>query len=222
MRAAMRNGELFPTTGMYMWPTAPGRQEMGLNTTRAAAVDPFDTEALSRSVATLSQQVFQALSFVRAHVPGFAAAQVSGVAPRVGIRETRRIIGEDRLETEDVIEGRKRDEVVAKGGHHVDVHGAGTQQQRVHVKDGRSYDVPFGALVPREVANVLVAGRCFSSSREANGSARHMGSCMAMGQAAGTAAALTASKGLPDVRDLDIQELQQTLRSHGGVLTGIA
>ena len=222
LRTAMERGELYPTTGIYIYPTSVQRQELGLNTTRVVGVDPFDSAAEGSAMATLSGQVNQVVSFLRANVPGFANCQVSGVSGRVGIRETRRVVGEQRLETDDVVEGRKRDDVVAKGGHHVDVHGSGRHQQRIHVKDGKSYDIPFGALLPRHVANVMVSGRCFSSSREANGSARHMGSCMAMGQAAGTATALVAQQQLTDLRELDLAHLQHVLRSEGAVLDGIA
>lgn len=222
LREAMMRGEMYPTTGIYIYPTSVPRQELGLNTTRLVGVDPFDSAAAGSAMATFSDQITQVLSFLRASVPGFSGASVSGVSGRIGVRETRRIVGEARLETDDVIEGRKRSDVVAKGGHHVDVHGSGTAQQRIHVKDGRSYDIPFGALVPQHVTNVMVSGRCFSSSREANGSARHMGSCMAMGQAAGTAAALAADEHLTDVRDLNLSHLQDVLRSEGAVLDGIA
>lgn len=222
LRRAIDAGDMYPTTGMYMYPTSVARQELCLNTTRLVGVDPFDTAAAAEAMATLSGQIMKALTFLRKEVPGFADANLSGVAPRIGIRETRRIVGEDRLETDDVVTGRKRPDVVAKGGHHIDIHGSGTDQHRVHVKGGRSYDIPFGALVPQGVRNVMVSGRCFSSSREANGSARHMGSCLAMGQAAGTAAAMSARQSIDDVRLLSIESLQKTLRKQGAILDGVA
>lgn len=222
LREAMEHGQMYPTTGIYIYPTSVQRQELGLNTTRVVGVDPFDSEAAGSAMAALSGQVTQVISFLRSTIPGFSDCQVSGVSGRIGIRETRRILGEERLETDDVVEGRKRADVVAKGGHHVDIHGSGRAQQRIHVKGGKSYDIPFGALIPKHVANVMVSGRCFSSSREANGSARHMGSCMAMGQASGTAAALTARQHRANVRELDLSELQQVLRTEGAILDGIA
>lgn len=222
LRAAMDQGDMYPTTGIYMYPTSAQRQELCLNTTRISDIDPFDSRAAGDVYATLSGQITTVLNFARSKIPGFTEAEVSGVAPRVGVRETRRIVGVDRLETDDVIHGRKLADVVAKGGHHVDVHGADKDQKRIHVTDGRSYDIPFGALVPQNLANVMVSGRCFSSSREANGSARHMGSCMAMGQAAGTATALAVRDGLHDVREMAVGHLQDVLRAEGAVLDGIA
>lgn len=220
MNAAIEQGRMFETTAIYMWPTSLQRREVGLNTTRLAKVDATDMDALSAALSTLTSQVRMCTTFLQEDVPGFAAAHLSGVAPRVGIRETRRVVGEYALSTEDVLEGRKSPHGIGKGAHHVDLHGSGRDQERIPVRDGRSYDIPFECLIPRGLANVLVAGRCFSSTREANGSARVMGPCMAMGQAAGTAAALMSANGWRDAREVPVDRLRETIRSQGGVVDG--
>jgi len=220
LRDAITSGEMYPTMGVYMWPTSLQRHEIGLNTTRVADLDATDTEALSASLPTLVEQARIAMRFVKRHMPGLAGATLSGVAPRIGIRETRRIMGEYVLTAEDVREGRKFEDGVAKGGHHIDIHGSGTHQKRTPVKDGRSYDIPYGCLVPRTLSNVLVAGRCLSSTREANGSARTMAQCMSTGEAAGTAAAMCVECGWDDVRQVPVQDLRQALKSQGAVLDG--
>jgi len=183
-------------------------------------VDATDTAALSASLPDLVSQVQTALQFARRRVPGLADAHLSGVAPRVGVRETRRILGEYVLNAEDVIQGRKFPDGIAKGGHHVDVHGSGTYQKRTPVVDGRSYDIPYSCLVPQGLANVLVAGRCLSATREANGSARVMGQCLATGQAAGTAAAMCVECQWTDVRAVPVADLRAALMSEGAVLEG--
>lgn len=217
---AIESGEMYPCTAIYAWPTSPQRQELGLNTTRVANIDATNTEKLSQALATLTDQVQTCIRFVKGNVPGFETAHLSGVAPRVGIRETRRIMGEYVLTGEDVMEGRKFDDGIAKGGHHVDIHGSGTAQVRVPVKDGGSYDIPYGTLVPRGLENVLIAGRCFSADRRAHGSARVMGQCMAMGQAAGTAAAMAVACNWTDVREVPVDGLRETLGQQGAVLEG--
>jgi len=219
---AIAAGEMYPCTAIFMSPTSLARREITLNSTRVANVDATDPRALSRALPVLMEQVRTCVRFARSRVPGFAEAGLTRLAPRVGVRETRRIVGEHVLTAEEVLEGRKSPEVVAKGGHHVDIHGAGTYQKRIPVREGRSYDIPYGCLIPRALKNVLVAGRCLSSTREANGSARVMGTCLATGQAAGTAAALCATHGRSDVRDLPIGLLQEALRAHGAVLDGIS
>lgn len=220
LRSAIQAGEMFPCTAIYIWPTSLQRREVGFNTTRIANLDATDTDSLSAALSTLTEQVNRAMRFAQSHLPGFESSFLSGVAPRIGIRETRRIVGDKTLRTRDVVNGVKFDDGIAKGGHHVDVHGAGTDQQRVPVESGMSYDIPYGTLIPRGLKNVLVAGRCISSEREANGSVRVMGQCLATGEAAGLAAAMMIEQGLGDTRDVPIVELRQRLKSQGAILDG--
>jgi len=91
---------------------------------------------------------------------------------------------------------------------------------RIPVKDGQSYDIPYECLIPKQVTNLLVAGRCLSSTREANGSARVMGTCMATGEAAGTAAALGVEREIANVRDVPVDALRDRLVPQGAVLEG--
>lgn len=218
--SAIEAGEMYPCTAIFMSPTSMARREVTLNSTRVANVDATDSRELSRVLPVLVEQVETCVRFARSRLPGFGQADLTRLAPRVGIRETRRVVGEHVLTAEEVLEGTKSPQVIAKGGHHVDIHGAGTYQRRIPVSGGRSYDIPWGCLIPRALANVLVAGRCLSSTREANGSARVMGTCIATGQAAGTAAALCAAGGRSDVRELPVALLQETLREQGAVLGG--
>lgn len=219
---AIQSGEMYPSTGIFMWPTSLQRREVGLNSTRLAGVDAMNTADLSEALSTLSQQVEMCRLFLKKNAPGFEDAHLSGVAPRVGIRETRRVMGEYVLTAEDVLDGVKFEDGVAKGSHHIDLHGKGTDQERIPVRDGKSYDIPLRALIPRDVENLLVAGRCFSSTREANGSARVMGPCLAMGQAAGTAAAMMARDDIENVRNISVQELRATLKNQNAVVDGVA
>ncbi len=217
---AIESGEMYPCTAIFMSPTSLTRHEVTLNTTRVANIDATDSRELSRALPVLVEQVETCARFAQKRLPGFAGAALTGVAPRVGVRETRRVVGEYVLTAEEVVEGRKSPECVAKGGHHVDIHGAGTWQKRIPVRDGRSYDIPWGCLIPRGLTNTLVAGRCISSTREANGSARVMGTCVATGHAAGTAVALCAAGRHPDVRDLPLERLRTTIREQGAILEG--
>jgi hypothetical protein len=217
---AIAGGEMFESTGIFMWPTSLVRREVGLNATRLSGVDATDSSQLSNALATLTGQVEMCRRFLTERVPGFADSHLSGVAPRVGVRETRRVLGEYILTGEDVLEGRKFEDGVAKGSHHIDLHGAGKDQERIPVRDGRSYDIPFRALIPQNLRNLLVAGRCFSSTREANGSARVMGPCLAMGEAAGTAAALCAFQNENDMRRLDTGVLRRQLKAQGAIVDG--
>lgn len=221
LRDAIDSGEMYPTALVMVQPTSAHRREVCLNTTRVANVDGTCTEALSGTLAELSRQVVQCAEFMRRRVPGFGRAEISALAPRIGIRETRRIVGEHRLTREEVVGARKSDSGVAKGCHHVDIHQDGAKQVRIPVEGGGSYDIPWGSLVPKGVKNVVVAGRCLSADRDAHGSARVMGSCLGMGQAAGTAAAVIAQEAILDVRWLPVTTLRERLRKEGAVLDGV-
>jgi hypothetical protein len=218
--AAVARGEMYATSLIASNPTSLHRREVSLNTTRCPGVNATHTGELSKALPSLIDQVWQCVQFMQRNIPGYRDARFSGLAPRIGIRETRRVIGEEVLGYEDVRNAVKRDDVVCKGAHHIDIHGAGAHQRREPIKDGGSFDVPLGCLIPRHVKNLLMAGRCFSASREAHGAARVMGTCLAMGQAVGTAAAIVAAQKKDDVRQIDIGELQRRLRAQGAILEG--
>ncbi|HSI39023.1 MAG TPA: FAD-dependent oxidoreductase [Xanthobacteraceae bacterium] len=221
IREAIAAGDLYATALMGIGPVSMKRREIYCNTTRIANVDATRTDELTRALPELMDQVWTCANFLSKRVPGFEQAQFSGIAPRIGIRETRRIIGDYVLSFDDVMNARKRDDGVAKGAHHIDIHGAGTHQLRQPIRDGGSYDIPYGSLIPRELKNVLLAGRCLSATREAHGSARVMGTCMAMGQAVGTAAALaSAANRVEDVRDVPVSALRARLKEQGAVIDG--
>jgi len=214
---AIATGELAACGILAICPVSAARGEVSINTTRIADLDATNPDALSAALPRLIDQVWLASEFLRRSVPGFEGAMFSGLAPRIGIRETRRIVGMEVLNTADVLSGRKRPDGIGKGAHELDVHGKGKMHRREMIKDGGSYDVPFGCLVPRNMRNLLVAGRCLSATREAHGSARVMGTCMTMGQAAGTAAAMCAT-GQIGVSELSVGTLRDRLREQGAVL----
>lgn len=221
MASAIQAGSLYPTALIMIQPTSEERREVCVNSTRVTLADPNHNRSYSEALKTLVDQVHQCASFLHDNVPGFENASISGVAPRMGIRETKRVTGEYVLTSDDALTGRKFEDGVAKGCHHIDIHQEGTGQIRIPVADGGSYDIPFRSLVPRNLANVLVAGRCFSAEREAHASARVMGGCLAMGQAAGIAAALDSQQSdLPDVRKTDMKALRSKLIESGAILEG--
>lgn len=219
---AIARGELYPTALIMIQPTSRSRREVCLNTTRVGDIDGTKTSDLSATLSTLADQVLQCSAFMQNNVPGFENAVFSGIASRLGVRETRRIQGTSTLTQDDVLQARKQDDGIGKGSHHVDIHQSGTGQIRIPVRDGGSYDIPWGCLIAHGVSNVVAAGRILSSDREANGSARVMGPCLAMGQAAGTAALmlLSTQEQNSDFKQLDVQVLRSKLREQGAILDG--
>ena len=217
---AIADGEMYPCSMLAVHPIAMARKEVTINSTRLAGIDGTEPDQLSSSLPELLRQVETCARFLRRRVPGFKRAQLSGLAPRIGVRETRRILGDCVLSDSDVLEARKSEQGVAKGGHEYDIHCVGKGHVRHQLRDGGSYDIPYGCLIPRDLTNVMVAGRCLSAARGAHSSARVMGTCMATGQAAGTAAAICARHRFRDVRYVDVQLLRSTLREQGAILDG--
>ncbi|MDX3904274.1 MAG: FAD-dependent oxidoreductase [Pigmentiphaga sp.] len=217
---AIEQGRMYPTALIMIQPTSATRREVCLNTTRIANVNALQTRALGPALATLAGQVETCVRFMQESVPGFEGSAFSGMAPRIGVRETRRLHGDATLLREDVLRARKRDDGIGKGSHHVDIHQDGTGQIRIPVDDGGSYDIPWGCLLPAGLDNVALAGRCVSADRAAHGSVRVMGPCMAMGEAAGTAAAMLVARGGRAFRSLPVQDLRASLREAGAILDG--
>ncbi|NML47397.1 FAD-dependent oxidoreductase [Ramlibacter sp. G-1-2-2] len=221
LKDAIASGEMYPTSVLAIVPTSLARKEVSINSTQLAGVDGTRAESVSAALAPLMAQVKQGLDFLRRRLPGFEQAQLAAVAPRIGIRETRRILGDYVLSGEDILHARKRADGIAKGGHELDILGVKDHRHET-IAQGGSYDIPLECLIPRGQTRLLMAGRCISSTREAQSSARVMGTCMATGQAAGTAAALCdASPGWDgDVRSVDRTALRRRLLADGAILEG--
>ena len=182
--------------------------------TRMRNVDATDADALTQAEMEGRRQCHEYFRFLRESVPGYEAAVLISTSPAVGVRESRRILGEYVLTADDVVRGRRFDDQVAHCGAPIEDHHGGSDTRWVYVEDGATYGIPYRCLLPREVEGLLVSGRCFSATHDAHASARSMGTCMAMGQAAGTAAALAARRGTTP-RALPVADLLGRLDADG-------
>jgi len=182
--------------------------------TRIPGVAPEDVEGISRAEAAGRAQVREYLRFLRAMVPGYEHAVLITTSPWIGVRETRRIVGDYELTGDDVLAARRFEDGVARCGAPIEDHHPGRDTRWAYIPDDGTYTVPFRALLPRGLERIVVAGRCLSSSHDAHASARSIGTCMAMGQAAGTAAALAARQGAGP-RDVALEDLLGVLDAQG-------
>jgi hypothetical protein len=188
--------------------------EVSVNATRYAgnAADPQDFAAAETSLRRDVSVIVQAF---RRH-PAFREAYLISTATQVGIRETRGIEGLHTLTAADLLAPALLEDTVALGGHPVDIHLPGSSGQQVRFLE-RPYGIPYRALVPRNSANLLAVGGCLAADRQAFATARVQAQCMAMGQAAGTAAALCAATGV-GVAELPTGDLRQALQQHGAIV----
>jgi hypothetical protein len=154
------------------------------------AVNATDPELLTRAEIEGRRQALEYVRFLRDCVSGYEKAQLASFGVQIGIRETRRVFGEYRLTRQDVLEARQFDDQIGLCGAPIEEHHAGTDTKWAYLPEGQCVGIPFRTLLPRGVENLLVAGRCFSATHDAHAAVRSMAQCMAMGQAAGEAAAL--------------------------------
>ncbi|MBF0276537.1 MAG: FAD-dependent oxidoreductase [SAR324 cluster bacterium] len=221
IQKGIADGELHETALIGIVPISTVRKEVAVNTTRVANVDATDREALSKAMNDLLEQTWSSIEFIKKRVPGFENAYFSGLSHRIGIRETRRVVGDYVLTREDVFEARKFKDGIGKGCHHIDIHQDGIKQVRIPIKNGGSYDLPYNMIIAKGLDNVYVAGRCMSADRDAHGSARVMGPCMAQGEAAGLGAALSMElNSLGEIRGVPVGRLRQELSAQGAILEG--
>lgn len=183
-----------------------------VNATQINYVDGTRIAELTRAEIEGRRQAVRVAEFLRRHAPGYEACHISHMPAVIGVRETRRFLGEAYLTVEDLLQGRKwPDAIVRNANFVIDIHNPdGGGQAHGTAAKARPYDIPYGCLVPRQVDGLLLAGRCISGSHEAHASYRVQKIMLAVGAAAGAAAALSVADEV-EPRDLDPSKLQHVL-----------
>jgi len=207
--------------------------------------DSTDVRVLTDAEVGVREQVWKLWEFLRAQ-PGFEACYIQATS-QVGPRESRQVIGDYMLTGDDVHTGTKFADAVARGSWWIDIHCPLGNTYPVHLctiecprgadcpfwaaehdrtmwakadlypPDGDWYDIPYRCLTPQKIDNLLISGRCISATHDGMAGARVMGTCIAIGQAAGTAAALAVQNGV-NPRDVDVSALRQALRDAGALV----
>ncbi|RSS88928.1 FAD-dependent oxidoreductase [Streptomyces sp. WAC02707] len=196
----------------------PHPREVAVNSTRVNRVLGTSVWDLTRAEYTARRQLAQIDRFLRTRVPGFEESYVVQSGTHIGVRESRRVLGDYQLTGHDILAARTFPDVIAHGAYPVDIHnprGSGTVLKRV--PRGSFYDIPLRCLVPRGTERLLVAGRCISGTHVAHSSYRVMPIAMATGQAAGVCAALTVRHGRGP-RGLPYRMVQHELLRQGARL----
>lgn len=218
LRAATESGEFSFNRFSGGFSPVPPEGKVHMNITRIVNVDGIDPDDLNRAYLEGRRQVDEYARFAMKCLPGFERAYIDQIAPQLGVRETRRLVGEYVLTVEDVLGGRSFADAICRGAWPVEIHpNDGTGTTRIHLDGDSYYQIPYRCLVPVELEGVLVTGRCISTTHEAQGSTRVMGPGIATGQAAGTAAALAVKARVP-VRRADVSALQGELERAGALI----
>jgi len=207
-----------------------GPATMGFNTGHLWDVDNTDPAGLSRALMDGRKLADQLRAGLAEYDPAvFGDAFLAATGALMGVRETRRIVGDYVLTLDDYLSRRSFPDEICRNSYYLDVHFTPAEAaayargemdlaaRSVHYGPGESHGIPYRCLTPKGLANVLVAGRSISTDRRVQGSTRVMPVCLAMGEAAGLAAAL-ASAGDADVHAVDTDALRARLRAHGAYL----
>ncbi len=217
MREAAASGDYHLPRLEGSWHHTPFAGVVMVHMTRIPNVDATNPVALTHAEIEGRRQVREYHRFLRDRVPGFERSVVIGTSPSIGVRESRRVIGDYQLTRADVLSARRFEDEIALCGAPIEDHGPGGDTEWQYVTGGAAYGIPYRTLLPRGVEGLLVAGRCFSATHDAHASARSMATCMAMGQAAGTAAAL-AVEAACQPRQIAVDELRARLLAAGALL----
>jgi hypothetical protein len=197
VQAAIQDGVLQPTDlGYFQFFTIHGRRgELAFNCPRLSGYSPLDPFDVSCALAEGRKAIARVHRFCKKYLPGFEASYISVIAPMIGNRESRRVVGEYVLTEEDHQHCRKFSDAIARNRYPIDIHLAKGGIELRKLPDDDYHEIPYRCLIPKGLENVLVAGRCLSATFAAQSSVRIQPVCRAMGEAAGAAAALCSQSG---------------------------
>lgn len=217
---------IFPMMQPGVFMVNGGTNRPGIDGTQAASLTEVTLWGRRRAK-FLTEEIF------RKHIPGAENCRLRLTASQPGVRETRRIVAEYILTERDLVTGTRFEDTIALAGRHFDLERAADAVMKEDASNARNScatltqnfsrdhklrlgvaPIPYRSLIPKDSENMIVAGRCLAADGQALGPARIMSTCMAMGQAAGTATILKLRDGLP-YRSIDVQELRSILRSQG-------
>lgn len=192
--------------------------EAVVNTTRVTGVIGVRGADLVRAEIEGRRQAYEVVEFLRRRVPGFGSVYLVETPAQIGVRETRRVLGDYVLQQEDILGGVKFPDAIACGGYPIDLHDPVSMRLTAkRLPPGEYYTIPYRCLLPRGLHNVLTTGRCISATHEAFAAFRVSAIAMAIGQATGTAAAMAAATGRTP-RELDPQAVRRSLLAQGAFL----
>jgi len=208
IQEAKKNGETHLTKENGMILRLPGSNDV-LAMFADESVNGLHSRSLTEAEISARRQAWSYFRLFQRSLPGFEKAYLVQTGPSIGIRETRHVVGEMTLRGEDILNGVRYPDAVARGGWPVEIHQKGAPAVYRHIRDKSFYDIPLKALKVANVRNLWCAGRIISCDPIAFASARVTGTAFATGHAAGVAAALYAGKGAADIEAVRKELIRQ-------------
>jgi len=220
---AQANGDMEPFQSVVMgfWWTPTRPDQVGINFTHIINIDATNAEDLTYATMEGRRQAYHSIDVFRKYVPGMEKCYMVSTPNTIGLRESRRIMADVVLTEDDMLARREWPDAIGYGSFFIDIHnidGPGMDKTVYRPEQGFRYQIPYAILLPKGLDNILTAGRCVSVTHIGLGSLRVMAQCFLMGQAAGTAAAISIDDDTTP-RNVDVPELQAKLRAAGCILT---
>lgn len=215
IRRAKAAGDFDVPRNQFIYITTPTEGELAINTSRITNIDASDVYQLSNGLTMGYEQVHELLRFMNKYIPGFEHAQLSMIAPSLGVRETRHFKGCFRLTRDNMYSEEVRQQAVAQSAYNIDVH-SGVKDHIDLTPVDRPFGIPYGCMVPVQTDGLLLSGRTICLDTATYASARVMGPCIAVGEAVGEAAALCVEQQI-EPRAIDLAVLQERLRKNGNL-----
>lgn len=213
---ARANGDFDIPRDRVIFSSLPNEGQYQVNSVRVVDVDPTDPVSLSNAQLEGYRQVGVLTKFFKKYCPGFENSYLVDIGAYIGVRESRRIHGIRTVTQQDVENLCIPEDSIALSGYNVDIHLSGKGLFLLPLE--HAIGIPYGAMVSNNVDGLLVAGRCISADNYALAALRVMPPCMALGEAAGTAAAMAAKENI-SVADIDVKKLREVLVSNGGIVS---
>lgn len=215
-----RGGTRNPRQSITCFPYPDGEAVL-FNSTSVLGVDPTRPESLARGMEEGARQANELFEAITGH-PAFRKAKLDYIAPKLGVREGRRISGEYMLTEEDCLGARHFPDMIAACAYSLDIHSPDGRTTRLERIPGNGYyHIPYRSLIPRGCSNLLLSSRCISGTHEAHSSYRIMASVSAIGEAAGVAAALGVLQHRNDVREIESSHIRYVLQLRGQFTEGV-
>ena len=209
-----------PRENILMFYLNSGTQDdiVHFNTTRIVKLDPTNPFDVSKAEIEARRQIVEMITFLKENTESFKESVLISVASDIGVRESRKLKGEHILTQEELKACTRFEDSIALGNYDIDIHNpSGSGTSHYYFKDGEYYTIPYRSLLPKEIDNMLVAGRCISATHEAQASIRIMPICACLGEAAGTAAAVAKRTGTT-THCVDVKAVQGCLKKRGARL----
>src|SRR5699024_3070378 len=213
---AKKNGDFDLPRDRIIMAKQPNQNEIVVNATRILEVDPTDPQSLSSAEIEGHRQVQMLVDFLKKYCPGFENVFLANTATGIYARESRRITGIKTIDKNNIDNLSIPEDTVALAGYNIDIHQVGVGLN--FLPSEHAIGIPYGCLVSKNIEGLLTSGRCISVEPYPFGLTRAMATCMAIGEAAGTAAALALNNG-SSLKKVNVQELRRVLEKNGAIVS---